>query len=130
MTNINFTNPFSLISGDFKETNISSLSYMFMNEDNLLAKLLFAFVSFQMPDTEQTIYNVCKLNNSVSRAVESDDYELLEELFLTNDFLFMSELYSEFAYLDYDRKTELITKVSDRLNQLGYIHEGDEYFGI
>lgn len=128
MEKVNFINPFSLISQDNPIEDISVLCQDFMNGCNLLALLLFNFVALECPYSEQTIYRISKLNRDVKNAVETDNYDNLEEMFLKSNFENIKELYIRFRFWSYDKKMKGIGEINKRLTVLGYHNSGDECF--
>lgn len=128
MSEITFINPFALVRNTAKTSDLDKLSVMILEQENPLSKLLFYFVGLEFPAAEQTIYSIVKLNNSIRLALETDNYGFIEDLFIGSSFVSIRDAYSEFCFLDFDKKIELLSSVSEKLEALGYHNEGVEYF--
>lgn len=128
MKNLTFVNPFSRIDNDNIKVSIAELCQEFMNGCNLLSLLLFNFVAREFPYTEQTIYQIGNLNRIVKLAVDADDYEALEKLFLKSSIEDIKELYIKFRFKDYAKKKQMIREISKRLTELGYYVTEDMQF--
>lgn len=100
------------------ETVINLTAEALFNVPDALNKLIILHVCWEIPENMPKLEKMYELVQVVLNSVMEDDYEPMEDIFLTSSLPEVRQMYEDFCFIDYEDKLLMCHKMLDRIKSL------------